>query len=159
MNRERWLLLISIIIFLGLAAYYIRPGWLNFLTGGTKSSVAVRSNIGNSGPEKIPAPNFPVASVRGEVDASAAWGRNPFLTEEEAKQVGVEKLRVNTIIVGPPKAVAIIDGHAVMVGEKVNEEKVVEIRPNAVILEREGRKKILNLDEPTLSVAVEERKK
>jgi hypothetical protein len=47
----------------------------------------------------------------------------------------------------------------VMVGERINEERVVEIRPDAVILEREGRKKILRVSDPTLSIAVKEGKR
>jgi hypothetical protein len=160
MKRDQWLLLISIIIFLSLAVYYLRPGWSRLFSTNTKIGIARSARaVRESSVEKIPPQSLPPLSVESEVDASTPWGRNPFLTEEEVKQVGVERLRVNTIIVGPPKAVAIVDGRAVMVGDKIHDEKIVEIRPNAVILEREGKKKILELDETTLSVAVEERKR
>jgi len=160
MNRDRWLLLISIIIFSGLVVYYFRPGWVRLVSkNGAASSVAARPAVRQPAIEKVPVQGPPVVSVRGEVDVGTSWGRNPFLTEEEARVAGAERLRVNTIIVGPPKPVAVVDGRAVMVGEKVGEERVVEIRPNAVILERDGRKKVLSVSEPAVSVAVKERKK
>jgi hypothetical protein len=158
MNREQWLLGIAIIIFVALGIYYLRPGGLNLFTQTNKASMAAGQD-GKSGVEKTAAPGLPVASTKVDRDADIWWGRNPFLTEEETQQAGVERLRVRTIVVGSPKAVAVVDGHTVTVGEKINEEKVVEIRPDAVILERDGKKKILRLEQPTVSVGVKERKR
>lgn len=159
MNREQWLLLISMILFLALGAYYFRPAGLNFFARGTKPSGAARSDVGESRVEKVPVPSLPVPSVTDQARASAPWGRNPFLTDEESKQTEVERVRLDTVIVGLPKAVAVIDGRTVMVGEKVNEDRVVEIRPDAVVLEREGKKKLLRLDGPSVPIGVKERKK
>jgi hypothetical protein len=160
MNRDRWLLLISIIIFSGLIVHYLRPTWARLVSKkGAATSVAARPAAGQSAIEKAPVQASVVTRVRGEVDGGTSWGRNPFLTEEETRATNTERLRVNTIIFGPPKAVAVIDGRAVMVGERINEERVVEIRPDAVILEREGRKKILRVSDPTLSIAVKEGKR
>ena len=140
MNRDRWLLLISIIIFSGLMVHYFRPAW-NLLVSkrGAARGVAARPELQQSATEKTLVQGSSLMKARSEVDAGTSWGRNPFLTEEESRAAGAERLRVNTIIYGPPKAVAVVDGRAVMVGEKVGEETVVAIRPNAVIFEREGR--------------------
>jgi hypothetical protein len=157
MNREQSLLVISVIIFVALGIYYLRPGWLS--TKSNQSSVMAGQDVGKPAVEKTADPALPLASANVDRDAEMAWGRNPFLTEEESRQTGVERLRVRTIVVGLPKAIAVVDGHTVTVGEKINEEKVVEIRPDAVILERDGSRKILRLEEPTVSVGVKERKR
>jgi len=45
--------------------------------------------------------------------------------------------------VGEDKSVATLGRYTVSVGEKIGEEKVVGIRRNAVVLERNGRRRIL----------------
>jgi hypothetical protein len=55
--------------------------------------------------------------------------------------------------------VATLDGQTVMVGEKIGEETVVQIRENAVVLERGGRKRIIEIREPSISIqAMDEEK-
>lgn len=159
MNRERLLLLLAVVIFLGLAAYYVIPMQRGFLSRSGKSDTVAKADVEVSQVEKNSTPSAALVRGEREIDASVPWGRNPFLTEEETRHVATERLRVNAIIFGPPKAVAVVDGRTVAVGEKIDEDKVVAIRPDAVILEREGRKKILKLDEPTVSVTVGERKR
>lgn len=163
MNRERWLLLISIMIFASLAVYYLRPGWLSLLVG--KKTVTVAAKPSQPQPASQPAPglSLPQVSVPTEiVDARTPWGRNPFLTEAEANRdqtPGVDGLKVKAIIVGRPKSVATIDGKTVMVGEKIGQETVVEIRQNHVVLEMDGVKRTLKVSEPSISIEVKEGKK
>jgi len=107
--------------------------------------------------------NFPATGNKGEVlDDKTPWGRNPFLTaEEEAGERPREGdgLQVKAIIMGWPKSVATIDGRTVAVGEKVGEETVQEIRSDAVVLERDGNRRILRVSEPSISIRVRDVKK
>jgi hypothetical protein len=165
MNRDRWLLSISILIFAALAAYYLRPSWVALLTGKKTLTVAAKPFPSPAAPQGVITPNLPQVSVASEaIDERTPWGRNPFLTEEEAeaakgKSRGGDGIQVKAIIVGRPKSVATIDGRTVTVGERVGEETVWEIRPDAVVLERDGRKRLLKVSEPTISVEVKEGKK
>lgn len=162
MNRERWLLLISILIFAGLAVHYARLGWVPRLakkaTPGAVSKPPPEAPV----PLEAMVQGLPEVRVQGEVvDEKTPWGRNPFLTEEEARGGGggTDGLKVKTIIVGRAKSVATIDHKTVGVGDKVNEETIVEIHPDAVILEREGRRRTLKVSEPSISIKVKEAKK
>lgn len=109
-----------------------------------------------------------VAQVKGKdetVDEGLSWGRNPFLTEAEEAQAlglagaGLDRLKIRAIIVGRPKPVATIDGKTVMVGEKIGEETVAEIREDHVVLERDGKRRVLKVGEPSVSIEVKEVKK
>ena len=155
MNREKWLLLFSILIFITLGAYYF-PSWLGLSGQKGRTSIGVGKS---AAPAAVRHGRLSSSSEatgpRGEtVDERTPWGRNPFLTEEEVKGPGSDGLEVKTIIVGPPRSVAVVDGHTVLLGEKIAEETVVEIRSDAVILEREGRRRTLRLSEPSVSVEV-----
>jgi len=77
-------------------------------------------------------------------------GRNPFLTPEEETtggRPGTKGLEVKTIIVGDDRSVATLGRYTVSVGENIGAEKVVEIRRDAVVLERNGRRRILRAAE------------
>ena len=163
MNRDRWLLLISIVIFVALAAYYLRPSWVATLTGMKNLTVAANPSPAVPAPQGAVSPSLPQVSIQTEtIDEQTPWRRNPFLTEEEeaakGKSRGGEGLQVKAIIVGHPKSVATIDGRTVTVGERIGEETVWEIRPDAVVLERDGHKRLIKVSEPTISVEVKERK-
>lgn len=96
------------------------------------------------------------------------WGRDPFLTPEEIgganrpTEVGGPTVPspsrlsqdLRSIIIGGGKAVAIIGGQAVGVGEKVGEEVVLEIREGEVVLARGEERRVLKLREPSISVEV-----
>lgn len=162
MNRERWLLIISIFFFSGLGIYYLWPGKVAVLNREKTASVAAQELAQPPAPQRLAGQSFPGIRAIGDVlDEKTPWGRNPFLTEEEAergRRPGTE-LMVKTIISGRPRSVATIDGRTVLVGEKVGEETVVEIRPDAVVLESEGRKRILRIREPSVPIEVKERRK
>lgn len=165
MNRDRWLLLVSMLLLSGTAVYYVRPEWVTFGPGKKMAAVASKPSSSLPTPSQGAAsPALPPVAVKSEtVDEHTPWGRNPFLTAEEEtgkrKSQGGDGLQVKAIIMGRPKAVATIDGHTVTVGEKVGEEIVAEIRPDAVVLERDGRKRMIKVSEPAVSVQVQERKK
>ena len=161
--------LIAISVLGGLALYYAGPGWLALLVGKKMSSPAAQSQTPRDNSEGGTAGAMAdVAQVKGKdetVDEGLSWGRNPFLTEAEEAQAlglasaGLDRLKVRAIIVGRPKPVATIDGKTVMVGEKVGEETVAEIREDHVVLERDGKRRVLKVGEPSVSIEVKEVKR
>lgn len=163
MNRERWLLIAAVVLFSGVGIYYyLRPGRAGLAKRQETAGVAAKPSDQPPVPQPVASQSSPeVRTARGPLDEKTPWGRNPFLTEEEAERgrlPGTE-LTVKAIIAGRPKSVATIDGRTVLVGEMVGEEKVVEIRPDAVVLESEGRKRILRVREPSVTIEVKERQK
>ena len=165
MNRDRWLLLVSVLLLSGTAVYYVRPEWMTFRPGKKMPAVVAKpSSSSSTASQGAASPALPPVAVKSEtVDEQTPWGRNPFLTGEEetgkAKSRESDGLQVKAIIVGRPKSVATIDGRTVTVGEKVGEEIVSEIRPDAVVLERDGRRRMIKVSEPAVSVQIQERKK
>jgi len=159
-RRDRWLLLMSILMFSGVGLYYLAPAWL----GRSSQIKTVSQPVEAPKPDPAPAirkePGGTVSEAPSEpIDEKTPWGRNPFFTEAETgreKSPVDDRFQVRAIIMGPSKPVAAIDGRTVTVGEKVGDETVVEIRPNAVVLEKDGRKRILRISEP--SITVEEKK-
>jgi hypothetical protein len=160
MSRERWLLVASILMFVGVAIYYLRPG------GGVRSvrpvATAPPSPFAPVTPEPQPESSSQLALKGEPVAEQVLWGRNPFLTEKEAAEgrgwKPDEVLRVKAIIVGQPRGVATLDGHTVVVGDKVGDETVSEIRPDAVVLEKDGRKRVLRIAEPSIAIDIKEGK-
>ena len=159
MNRDQWLILISVLMFSGVGIYYFLPG-LQALLGGKKATKAVSApSVPQVSAEGVAGQTFAKAGAKKKVvDESAAWGRNPFLTEEEIR--GEEpvsiNLQVKAIITGKPRPVATVDGHTVVVGEKVGDETVLEILPDAVVLEKGGQKRVLRTSEPFIYIEVKE---
>ena len=81
---------------------------------------------------------------------AGAWGRNPFLTPEEeamGRRGGTQGQTIHAIITGRGRSVAALDGRMVSVGDSIGDEVVVEIRRDAVVLERNGRRRILRVQE------------
>lgn len=161
MNREKWLHLIF--IFAGLGIYYLSPIAAAQLVEKKSPSRETTLLTPQPAVEGATARMSPeVKAIEQVVDERPRWGRNPFLTEEEEARAGeikVEGLKIKAIIVGLPRSVATLDGQTVMVGEKIGEETVVQIRENAVVLERGGRKRIIKIREPSISIqAMDEEK-
>ncbi len=161
MNRGKWPLLIF--IFTGMGICYLSPIAADQLV--EKKSPFRETVLPTPQPavERATARMSPeVKALEQVVDERPRWGRNPFLTEEEEARAGeikVEGLKVQGIIVGLPRSVATLDGQTVVVGEKIGEETVVQIRENAVVLERGGRKRIIKIREPSISIqAMDEEK-
>jgi hypothetical protein len=152
----------AIVTLLGLAVYYFLPGLQAVRMGKKAITAASERSVLQAGPEKMAGQN-PVLETDADKKVayeSAPWGRNPFLTEEETKQKEPvrEDLQVKAIITGKPRSVATVDGHTVVVGEKIGDEIVSEILPNAVVLEKEGQKRVLRVSEPFISIEVKEMK-
>ncbi len=134
-----------VVAFVALGSYYLSKD------GGPKQSTRARGVlVPPLLSMDVPGDTQPILSkVRGTGEP-VRWGRNPFLTpDEEATggRPGTKGLDVKTIIVGEDKSVATLGRYTVSVGEKIGEEKVVEIRRDAVVLERNGRRRILRAAE------------
>jgi hypothetical protein len=63
---------------------------------------------------------------------------------------------VRAIIMGRPKPVATIDGRVVTVGDKIGDERVVEIREDAVVLGTGRERRSLKIAEPSAAIEVKE---
>ncbi len=165
MNRDRWLLLISMVIFASVGVYYWRSGIV--LRALKKSAGApiqplptaeakTEAKIEAAGQERDP------KIISGTLGNEGEWGRNPFLTPEEANRKEKPKesgIKIKAIVMGSPRSVATLDGQTVTVGEKVGEETVVAIHSNAVILEKDGRRRVLKIEEPAISIEVKEKQR
>ncbi len=167
MNRERWLLLVSVFIFVGLVVglgiYYLRstavaPLFKMKSPSGAAKLLARRPILEGATAQGLPE----VTGPDRVVVERTPWGRNPFLTEEEeagAREPEVEELKIKAIIVGPPRSVATLDGQAVLVGEMIGGETVLDIRQDAVVLEKGGRKRVLRIREPSISIQIKDEEK
>jgi len=121
--------------------------------------------------EKTPAPQGPPASSpdltvrREELEAlsSGPWGRNPFLTaDEEAALPGQARpvdfsaefapREVRAIVMSEGRRIANIDGHVVAEGDLIGKERVLEIRPHAVVLGHGKRTRTVELTLPAAAV-------
>jgi len=71
--------------------------------------------------------------------------------KEESKEGGVKAILISRHI-----RLALIDRHIVTVGDSISGEKVVEIRPEQVILKKEGKKRALFLPQSAIPLKVEE---
>jgi len=117
------------------------------------------------------APHGPVTSSpdlivkREELEAlsSGPWGRNPFLTpDEEAAHLGQARpvdfsaefapREVRAILMSEGKRIANIDGHVVAEGDLIGKERVLEIRPHAVVLGHGKRTRTIELTLPAAAV-------
>ena len=91
-----------------------------------------------------------------------AWHRDPFFTAAEERTLASPKVvlapskpeappgplpsyAVKTILISEAGKVATLDGRLVSEGESIGEERVVEIRPDSVVLERGGQRRRINL--------------
>jgi type II secretory pathway component PulC len=66
-------------------------------------------------------------------------------------------LKLKAILIGDHVRLASIDRSIVSIGDFINGEKVLEIRSDLVILEKEGKKRTLVLDQSPIKLTVEER--
>lgn len=89
-----------------------------------------------------------------------AWRRDPFFTAEEErvlfgpKAAGAHtgpppppppEYKVKAILIAGADKLAALDGRLVSEGEALGDERVVEIRPDSVVLERFGQRRRLSL--------------
>lgn len=99
-----------------------------------------------------------------EILSRGPWGRNPFLTPEEEAPLGdparlpvgappgFAPLEVRAILVSEERRIAMIDGHMVAEGDLIGEERVLEIRPHAVVLSKGKRTRTIEIEFPAIPV-------
>ncbi len=75
-------------------------------------------------------------------------------TETKSEEI---PLKLKAILMTDHIRLASIDRFIVKVGDLIHGEKVVEIRPDRVILEKEGKKRMIVLDQNPVKLMVEER--
>lgn len=89
-----------------------------------------------------------------------AWDRDPFFTAQEEQALRAPKVAsapvqrasaplpsytVKAVVISDSAKVATIDGQLVSEGEMLGEERVVEIQPDGVILERAGQRRRIEI--------------
>ena len=79
-------------------------------------------------------------------------GETATVTREEKSKAG----RVKAILISRHIRLALVDRSIVTIGDSINDEKVVEIRPDQVILKKEGKKRALFLHQSAIPLKVEE---
>lgn len=113
-----------------------------------------------------PSPASPaVPLTREELDQwrerhENAWRRDPFLTAQEEQALLAPKpaaprepkaetplpsYTLKAVLISGGEKVAALDGSLVSEGEQIGEERVVEIRPHSVILERDRKRRTISL--------------
>lgn len=79
-------------------------------------------------------------------------GETSTVTKKEESKGG----RVKAILISRHIRLALVDRSIVTIGDSINDEKVVEIRPDHVILKKEGKKRTLFLHQSAIPLKVEE---
>ena len=108
-------------------------------------------------------PDLTVRREELEALSSGPWGRNPFLTpDEEAAHLGQARpvdfsaefapREVRAIVMSEGRRIANIDGHVVAEGDLIGKERVLEIRPHAVVLGHGKRTRTVELTLPAAAV-------
>jgi hypothetical protein len=79
-------------------------------------------------------------------------GETATVTKGEESKMG----RVKAILISRHISLALVDRHIVKTGDSIDGEKVVEISPDQVILEKGGKKRTLFLYQSAIPLKVEE---
>jgi hypothetical protein len=126
-------------------------GALAPLTDSSPRSVAASE----SAPRAPVTPLSPAEMAALQKRSSTPWTRDPFFTAAEERELASPKVvsvpvqppaplpsyAVKTILIAGTEKVATLDGRLVGEGDVIGEERVVEIREDAVVLERAGQRR------------------
>ena len=162
MDRRQWILSIALLALVGIALYTAGPQWLARLAPKKPPAQTVAgSAVAEPAQPPVQKEKVVTASQAKVAGEDSNWGRNPFLTEAETLKPLVPAGEavvptVRAIIMGRPKPVATIDGKVVMVGDKVGEERVVEIREDSVVLGTGKERRSLKIAAPSAAIEVKE---
>ncbi len=154
---NRWLLVAAAILFLGAAGLILGPA----LFGHKQSPSAAVKKIETPAPPPVTAPPTPVINSASapvvnatpavtNVNPPTVTVENPppvAKTNPPAAAVVVEKWpKVQGIIFNAAQPLAVVNGQAVTVGERVGEFQVKQITQNSVVLQRpDGTQKTLGI--------------
>jgi hypothetical protein len=78
-------------------------------------------------------------------------------SEAKPTDISPPPLKVKAILISDHIRLASINRYIVKVGDLINDERVLEIKPNQVILGKEGKKRSIFLDQSPIKLTVEER--
>jgi hypothetical protein len=99
------------------------------------------------------------AGVRLLSKVDAASGTKGIPVRADGKRNDIPgPLKVNAILISDRVRLALIDRRIVTVGDSIHEEKVLEIKPDRVILGKGDQKRTLLLSQSPVLLTVEERK-
>lgn len=101
-----------------------------------------------------------------ELDRLPEWRRNPFASTRREQPSLIEQVALESapppaiadppltsILYSPSRRFAILNGHIVSVGETIQGSQVVDIQPNAVVLESVSRgRRVLELRPPETAI-------
>lgn len=156
----RQLTLICLFVFLLVAAFYTwRPKW---------SARPQVTPVPAPSEQQAVAPLPPAQTLSEPAKRSAllTWGRNPFLTPEEEAVAQAPKGAttasatpgtsnvVSAIILQGTRRVATVNNQIVMVGDVMGEERVLDIKVDRVVLERNGRRREILLRQSSIPIIV-----
>jgi hypothetical protein len=161
MNREVGLVVASVVLIVGAAAYHLRQ--TGSMRPARSSAPAERAALAPSPRAGATEGRSQVRMERTALAEPETWGRNPFLTVEEASGAKgwrpADQVEVKAIIVGQRRGVASLNGQSVVVGDKVGEETVRDIQQDAIVLERDGRQRVIRVHQPAIAIEVREGKR
>ena len=96
-------------------------------------------------------------SLLSKIDS--VQGAKGIASTSEAKPTDISPppLKVKAILISDHIRLASINRYIVKVGDSINDERVLEIKPDQVILGKEGKKRSIFLDQSPIKLTVEER--
>lgn len=81
------------------------------------------------------------------------WGRDPFLSmEEQGLKISEELEKItqpvlSAIVYNPERKIVIIEGEILSLGDVIDSKELVGIRPDSVVLKKEGKLYLLELED------------
>jgi hypothetical protein len=139
---------------------------------GGQTVVAQPTSVSPSSPSSPSSPLSKEELTRWRERYSSAWRRDPFLTAAEeqallspkaaptqsktAAAAALPSYTLKTILISEAGKVAALDGRLVGEGDPIGEERVVEIRPDGVVLERAGQRRTISLTGAATPITVTE---
>ena len=139
--------LITLSIFVGITMM------VPMVANGQSKGTAILSQRSERDPFLLP------AGVRLLSKVDAASGTKGIPVRADGKRNDIPgPLKVNAILISDRVRLALIDRRIVTVGDSIHEEKVLEIKPDRVILGKGDQKRTLLLSQSPVLLTVEERK-
>jgi type II secretory pathway component PulC len=89
----------------------------------------------------------PGVKLRGVKKAKSRKAIKPSVKKKSAKAIEPPAKKVTAILITDSRKIASINHKVVTVGDSIDGEKVLEIKPDRVILEKNGKRKVIMLEE------------
>ncbi len=138
-------------VFMAGGVVLIEPG----LSSGQPKKRTVISREGRKDPFSLPS-GVRLLSKEISVQPAQEDKKITGMVTPEIKLVEAS-LKLKAILITDHVRLASIDRSIVTVGDSINDEKVLEIRPDRVVLGKEGKRRTILLDQSPVKLTVEER--